>query len=56
MLLWSGTGAGAVLKDQRFVSVDGRLRAELLLDAAVEHRVFLLANPKIKRGRAKLID
>ena len=45
LLLWSGAGIGAVLKDLRFVSVGGGLRAELLLDAAVEHRVFLLKNP-----------
>ena len=45
LLVWSCTGGAATLKDLRFVSVGGTLRADLLLDGAVKHRVFTLEDP-----------
>jgi len=45
LLAWSAIGAGANLKDLRFVSGADGLRAELLLDARVRHQVFTLDNP-----------
>jgi len=45
LLLYSCMGWGATLKDLRFVSVDGGLRADLLFDSAVKHRVFTLEDP-----------
>jgi len=45
LLLWACSGSSATLKDLRFVTVGDTQRADLLLDAAVTHRVFMLQQP-----------
>lgn len=45
VLVWPQAGWAVMLKDLRFVSVAGGMRAELLLDSAARYRVFTLLDP-----------